>query len=90
MFFGALVLSVEYIFIFHLKGILNHNRYLMTLLFFYVMCLTFLLEGTLRFSLLHWLVSTACGLMWKGKRVLGYFPLFFNVSEARPLPGMSI
>lgn len=48
MFFGALVLSVEYILIFILRGILNHNRYLMSLIFFYIMCLTFLAEGTAR------------------------------------------
>lgn len=49
MFFGALVLSVEYILIFILKGTLNHNRYLMSLVFFYIMCLTFVAEGTPRF-----------------------------------------
>lgn len=51
MFFGALVLSVEYVLIFILKGILNHNRYLMSLIFFYIMCLTFILEGTPRVSI---------------------------------------
>ena len=72
MFFGALVLSVEYILIFHSWSILNHNSYWVSLIFFCIMCLTFfnivclafIPEGTPRFSFIHLLLSIAGGWSW--------------------------
>ena len=72
MFFGALVLSVEYILIFHSYSILNHNSYWVSLIFFCIMCLTFfhivclafIPEGTPRFSFIHLLLSIAGGWSW--------------------------
>lgn len=91
MFFGALVLSVEYILIFILKGILNHSRYLMSLIFFYIMCLTFLVEGTPRFFIYSLVGIYSRWIYVEREREFYITFLYFSIiSEAPPLPGSYI
>lgn len=70
------MLNTSYFFI--LNRLLHRNRYLVSLIFFNIMCLTLIPEATPRSSFVHLLVSIAGGFIWKGGgRLLSFISQLF-------------